>query len=991
MRLHHVSLQAFGPYPTRQDVDVDALAGSGLFLLEGPTGAGKSTILDAVTYALYGSVGSEPGAKDRWRCDFADPGTTPRVTVELSVRGRRLRITRVPEHRRPRRRGEGTTLEASSVHLEELCADAWTTLSTSKAETGELVNDLVGLTRAQFTQVVLLPQGDFARFLRADDDGRRALLTSLFGTHLYDRITAELDRRRARAEQDRRAAYLHIADALSAAGTAAGLDPDARLALAELPEPGLEAELTRLEAQLQAADQSAQVAAELARGRLERADRDRTEAQRVLDLALRVGAARELRARLDAERPEHELRVDELAAARRASGVTPLLAALRRTRDEERAARRELGVCDPSVEPTEADIRELAEAARTVERDAAALQDLVTLESQLPVLRDDVARARADAAALELTLQDAGSSLALLPARVVDLRARRDAAVALASGLDAATARSADIEARHAAGCDAERLGAVVTELHAEWERARAELRAAADEHARLVATRVRGMAGELAAALVPDSPCPVCGSCRHPAPRAPEPGAVSAGDVEAAEAVRDRCAVAASAAESSLGDATRQRDRLVARAGDLDRATLASLLEVARTEAAVAGEAARDLGELDQVLGSTLADLDESRARHAAATTAVALADAEVQVLTDRLGAAESHLVEARGDHPTVSARQVALRTAAAESDRRAGLMRDVLAATRDRQRAEVDAETGWRSADFADEAEAAAAVRSPAELEALAARVEQWSHDLAACRAILEDATLAEHAVDDAEAARNGLRTAQQAHRSAELEQLAATAQQARTARAAATWSECLADLRRARRAYHQVESETTTVVHLAALAKGMDGHRRVALTTFALRHWFGQVVAAANVRLAAMSDGRYELEPSDESESRTGRAGLTLRVLDRYTGERRSTASLSGGETFLASLSLALGLAEVVTAEAGGVSLDTLFIDEGFGSLDEATLDQVMDVVDGLRDRGRVVGIVSHVPELKDRIPERLEVRRRPDGSSFVRVVA
>jgi exonuclease SbcC len=178
---------------------------------------------------------------------------------------------------------------------------------------------------------------------------------------------------------------------------------------------------------------------------------------------------------------------------------------------------------------------------------------------------------------------------------------------------------------------------------------------------------------------------------------------------------------------------------------------------------------------------------------------------------------------------------------------------------------------------------------------------------------------------------------------------------------------------------------------VIHLASLANGTDGHRRVALTTYVLRHWFGQVVAAANVRLSAMSSGRYELRRTDEGKTRRDRFGLTLAVIDRHTGEERSPASLSGGETFYTSLALALGMADVVRAEAGGVDLDTLFIDEGFGSLDPGTLDQVMAVIDDLRDRGRVIGIVSHVADLRERVPERLEVRRRPDGSSAVRVVA
>ena len=198
-------------------------------------------------------------------------------------------------------------------------------------------------------------------------------------------------------------------------------------------------------------------------------------------------------------------------------------------------------------------------------------------------------------------------------------------------------------------------------------------------------------------------------------------------------------------------------------------------------------------------------------------------------------------------------------------------------------------------------------------------------------------------------------------------------------------------LAEVRGAEESHDLLVEQTEVVIRLANLARGMDGHRRVTLTTYVLRHWFDRVVAAANVRLSAMSSGRYELRRIDEGETKRQRAGLTLSVVDRHTGEERSPKSLSGGETFYTSLALALGLADVVRAEAGGVDLDTLFIDEGFGSLDADTLDQVLGVIDDLRERGRVIGIVSHVADLKDRVAERLEVRRIADGSSAVRVVA
>ncbi|HEX9519355.1 MAG TPA: SMC family ATPase, partial [Streptosporangiaceae bacterium] len=181
MRLHRLELQAFGPFATPQRIDFDLLASGGLFLLEGPTGAGKTTVLDAITFALYGGLAGEDAAEDRLHSHFADPALEPSVTCEFSVRGVRYLIARVPEHRRPKRRGHGFTTEPMRVHLQRREGGRWVSMSSNKAEVGDLITDLVGLSRVQFTQVLLLPQGEFARFLRCDDDARRAVLTKLFG------------------------------------------------------------------------------------------------------------------------------------------------------------------------------------------------------------------------------------------------------------------------------------------------------------------------------------------------------------------------------------------------------------------------------------------------------------------------------------------------------------------------------------------------------------------------------------------------------------------------------------------------------------------------------------------------------------------------------------------------------------------------------------------------------------------------------------------
>ncbi|HEY6479800.1 MAG TPA: SMC family ATPase, partial [Streptosporangiaceae bacterium] len=267
MRLHTLELQAIGPYATPQRIDFGALTASGLFLLEGPTGAGKTTILDAITFALYGERSrddrNEDGPHaDRLHSHFAAPGLEPSVTLEMSLRGTRYRVRRTPEYQRPKRRGAGFVTEGAQVHLERLEAGGWTSLSANKAEAGEALRDAIGLTQAQFTQVMLLRQGEFAKFLRSSGDDRQKLLTALFGTQLYDRITDELGSRRTEATRAREAAQRQFAAAAAAAAEAAGLDEAARDELLALSRADRATRLAEVTAQV--AEASAASRAELA-------------------------------------------------------------------------------------------------------------------------------------------------------------------------------------------------------------------------------------------------------------------------------------------------------------------------------------------------------------------------------------------------------------------------------------------------------------------------------------------------------------------------------------------------------------------------------------------------------------------------------------------------------------------------------------------------------------------------------------------------------
>jgi DNA repair protein SbcC/Rad50 len=994
MRLHRLRMTALGPYATEQVIDFDRLAHGGLFLLEGPTGAGKSTVLDAVTFALYGGLAGADSADDRLRSHFAAPDARTEAELEWSLRGVRYRVTRSPEYRRPKKRGDGLTTEASRVHLQRRDGTAWASVSANKAEAGEMITELLGLNRGQFTQVMLLPQGEFARFLHSSDDVRRALLTRLFGTSLYDRITDGLCRLRTEATRTRERAGRAIELAVSAAAEAAGLDAVAGAELLEAPRADRHTCLKELQESLAQAVAVTGAEAETAIAAVAGAAAQDEEARRQAGLMARLtGALAELRAH-EATRPEHDRRAGQLVAARHAEPVRPLLEALSEAAAAARAATGEITCL--IAEPGEGALagrggQEAAGRAAAAEAEAAALQRTVDAEQGLPAAEAGLAGLDEAAAAAEEEVASLERARHDLPGRITMLETRLSEARVAGAGLEAAQQRLTVAGRQREA---AERLAGLAPLMA---ERAAAALAAveahqrAVDEHQRLADARLTGMAAELAARLAEGGKCPVCGSAAHPEPAAACEPVVSADEVgraaerrEAAEAERRR-------AEEELAELATAAAAEEALADGRDAASLAAEAARLAAEAAEAQAAREEAARLEAELADVRTEAEGVAVELGAVAPAAAVAREQAGQARAALDRLRAELSEAAREHPSVAARQAALRRSA-EADRALGRALDALAAclaveARARERADGEA----LSRGFGSLEEAAAAVLPPPEQAGLADQVNAWEHVLAALTAAVQATDLsgldpgrAEEAAARAEATAADLALALQAQREA----LAASQAAARKAERFAQRS---GDVRAVEDDYDRVAEETEAVIHLAGLASGTEGQRRVALTTYVLRHWFGQVVAAANVRLSAMSSGRYELRRTDEGKARRDRSGLTLAVIDRHTGEERSPASLSGGETFYTSLALALGLADVVRAEAGGVDLDTLFIDEGFGSLDSGTLDHVMGVIDDLRERGRVIGIVSHVAELKERVPERLEVRHLPDGSSAVRVVA
>ena len=988
MRLHRLRVTAFGPFGGFQEVDFDDLSTAGLFLLHGPTGAGKTSVLDAVCFALYGSV---PGARQggSLRSDHAPPGTRTEVTLELTVAGRRLEVTRQPPWARPKKRGTGTTTDKAQSRLREYHAPAgtWNDLSRSHQEIGEEITQLLGMSREQFCQVVLLPQGDFARFLRADAEARGRLLGRLFDTGRFASVEQRLAERRRTTET-------HVRDGDAELLADAHRMQQAAGDLVELPlpdlapgDPGLAeavlawAAIARSTArEILTLTHCAEAATESARAA---ADRVLTDVREVARLQHRFTEARERAARLEERSEVRRTDRTRMERARKAEAVAPALglrevteAEHRRAADAEARARALL----PEA-LTDAGTTGLAAAARRAAEELGGLESARRGERRLAELRDERRTLDRQERADEDVLQDAEHWLSGWEATRADLQTRIESAQEAAARAEQLAVRRETARSRLAAARLRDRLAGDTDAARARVLAARERATGARAHWLDLKEQRLQGIAAELAADLVAGQACAVCGATEHPAPARKVDGHVDqrAEDeaLAAHQAADDRC----TEAERLLGVVREALAAATAEAGDTPTELLAEHAEELERQHREARDTASGLHPAGEALRQ--AELEHRRrlAAHQEAAVRGASRTARREALIRETTALERELAQVRGSADTVAER-------ADQLERRVSTLTEAADAARvaaDTAQRLKDADARLSDAAFRagfDTPQAAAdALLDDAAHRELQRRLDVWQQEEATVRAILAEAGTAAAAhrppADVLGAEQTAAVTDRRMREAASARDAAARrcAELDRLSRRAAAAVRRLGPLR----------EDHDRVARLAALAAGTsaDNERRMRLESYVLAARLEQVAAAATARLQRMSAGRYTLVHSDDRAGR-GRSGLGLHVVDAWTGRERDTATLSGGETFFASLALALGLADVVTDEAGGVRLDTLFIDEGFGSLDDQTLDEVLDVLDSLRERDRSVGIVSHVADLRRRIHAQLEVVKGRSGS-------
>ncbi len=1015
MRPVELTVHAFGPYAEEQVFDFRRLGGRSFFLIHGPTGSGKSSILDAICFALYGETSGGERDTKHMRSDYAGAETLTEVTFDFSLGDRVYRVTRVPEQERVRLRGAGTTTQRPTATLWDRTGagdgpEEGTVLAGQWTKVTEEVERLLGFRSDQFRQVVMLPQGQFRRFLLADSRERQSILEVLFRTESYRRIEEALKeaarevRQRYDDLKNRRRIILEQASV------------ESELQLAEVRD-GLSVRLSALALEIEALKAKEKLANEAlnkARDARRKLDEEK-EARGALDaLQGRKSDIEADRGRLERARKALNLRDVEANLLSRGKEFQGASARLETAEKRHRIALEAKKAADAAF---------TSEEGRGVEReDARKGLDRLTA---MAALGRELEEARRSLGTGDLRVRNIGrlceGKKALLGRCLETLekvRIEQQNAGAVAVHLEryrlelAQAARSYRRAIRLKTG--QKRLAVVLEIMRKADEAVESDRLNLVQARARLDAVEknwFEGQAAILARDLHDGSPCPVCGSGEHPSPARFE------GDLPTETALR-KARKEVRAFETAHETARRESERVHLNAasvqfeieslekelgsgGTPDAADLKPRLRDSweRVKKAVAARGLlvnlaagvevmeREERETAQRLKKLESGLQAAFRRRDAAGAVVSEREARVpeelrdaRVLGKAVRSAEKRLkflteaFEAARRKKEDTAGELA---ACGESFR--GAKDAVEAADAQVKTAASEFELRLDAAGFRDVPDYRSAKLDQKGIDRLDKAIRDYHGALKAAQDRFERAAASAVGLKepDLEGARRGLDEAGEALQSA-------TAHRGELNAQTLQMDKFLKELQKLAGEMEAQERRYAVMGRISEVANGRNA-QGLTFERFVLAALLDDVLAAASRRLRRMSKGRFDLQRSRERNSQRGAAGLDLLVFDTYTGTTRPVNTLSGGESFLASLAMALGLADVVQAYAGGIRLDTIFIDEGFGSLDPEALDLAFQTLVELQEGNRLVGVISHVPELKERIDVRLEVVPGNRGSS------
>lgn len=1012
MRILRLTMDAVGPFPGHEVIDFEAFSDAGRFLLSGPTGAGKSTIIDAIVFALYGKVsGGRDSSDSRIRSRYASEQAKTEVELIFSTSSGNYKVRRQPAYERVKKNGKGVTKQNAKAwlfKLDEQLREVSEPL-TKTSDVGTEITRIVGLSREQFTQTVVLPQGKFAQFLRSTSKDRQDLLQELFGTAIFEDLQLDLVERAREVKKKQEALNANLRANLEVLASlldeAPQLNQERSLVYAPVPKVDCEfdpletAWASRFEPLAPWLKQNQRCADLEVSAFREQEDKLRSEFASQRDLAARQD-------RYLALTKEHEQLVTQGPAQRQRLAQIQALQAL------------------ADLKPWHEQLKQAQQtvAQRQLEQ-TAALEQLEPDERVQAVLQSPGDYQNAQALSVQLTAQVAALSPQVeleagLAGRRRDLQAKtqahESASTKLAQGRErenqlptqiaskqelleqlneqAATLPAAQLAQEQAA--QALKLAKAHEQLAKDHQQARKlqqlvalELKQASQKHKHMLEQWLSQSALNLAQNLVAGEPCPVCGATEHPAP-------ATQGGENISQEQLDQALEEVNEVQGQLSQASEKVTKLAAQLEaqpcQLSPAQAREQLEEAKAALAAAKQASEQARSCKAHIAELNAELERLRADNQAAQTRLAGDAKEIQLLGEKIESDAASL-SCEG-FESVAAKVEYLSQLAAGLEQLAKAGQELSQCQKRAQQAADSFAAQWAqaSASFTELDSIANAQDGYAQacqafagldLTALKAAAASYEKSLSINQAALDELAEIELTPPPLEQTQ------------AQLEQAQAKTQACQTY--ASTWQAFagqvnaqLAKLNKLLARRSQASATDAQLLALASAANG-DNHARLTLSAWVLQAHFRQVLVFANERLGVIGAGRYELINVDsEEDTRQQKQGLGLAVVDHLSGTTRSPRTLSGGESFYVSLALALALADVVATQNGGIEMNTLFIDEGFGSLDEGTLAEVMDVLSALHSGGRVVGIVSHVSELKRAIPAAVEVRPLLGGGSTLR---
>ncbi|MGO2010051.1 AAA family ATPase [Vreelandella alkaliphila] len=1008
-----LTMQAFGPFAGSETIDFTALGKSPLFLINGPTGAGKSSILDAICFALYGQTTGNDRDAGQMRCDQAAASLLTEVSLDFRLRDSAYRVRRVPQQERPKATGEGTTTQSAEAQLWRLTPEGdedECLVARKVTDANSQLHALIGLDANQFRQVMVLPQGKFRELLLAESKDREKIFSQLFQTQIFQRIEERL---RTQANQIERAVNDHRQHI---SGILAGGELES--------EAALEQEVEALTPQVGQARQ-----------RFETAQQQRRSAEQRRDEAQALQRQFEARDSLAAEKARHleqQAQIttfqSRLTQSDHAQALRPYSAALVQAQQALTTAQAEQRQADAALTTQRTNTEQAKrtfEAARQRQTELPALRERHRQLGEFIHKSQQLSELEARWQAAQTAWQQADGILKRDEAQLDGIRQQGEALSVTLEQLQTESQQLASAPAelsRHesllAQRQELEALMRQGRELVVQQQQATAALqgRRSEAEQAKRHATEQemrwhQGQAALLALTLQEDAPCPVCGSLEHPAPAVQHADLVTQAQVEEARSTEEQARHALQTAEhqeqqlaQQFSYNTEQAQRLRHQLGDWASQPPFELQQACeQLRRQVAGRQ-----QVESEINRQSAARDELRSGWGTLDKQLKAQRPQVEKAKEEALRLESQRDQLSQSLPEDARNPLAMRQTLTELDNQITELeqaweraQQVLSTSETQQaraeeqlrsanqqlarsqqaleQAQAEWQTALQASSFESEAAFQAAQLEDNQRQDLARQVEAYQRRLAELDGALHNyhAQLAEKTPPDL-AALATLTEAAQAEEHTQLEAWRTLDGRLNTLQGIRQ------KLAAARAAQAELEAQYRVWGTLSEVANGRTGNR-ISLQRFVLGVLLDDVLIQASERLVRMSRGRYQLVRREDPSKGNKASGLELDVADTYTGKSRSVATLSGGESFMAALALALGLSDVVQAYAGGIQLDTLFIDEGFGSLDQDALDQAIAMLSELQMGGRMIGIISHVSELKEQMPVRVEVRASRLGSS------